>query len=73
MKFVVIALALTALLGGCVSRTVERETVVDRKAPSSSTVVVPQGATSPPSTTVVVPQSTTPPPSGDTTIVVPAR
>jgi ABC-type uncharacterized transport system auxiliary subunit len=71
MKFVVMALAVTALLSGCVSRTYEKETVVDPQRPASSTVVVPQGATAPSGTTVVVPQNAPPPPSGDTTIIVP--
>ena len=70
MRFVVVALAVTALLSGCVSRTVERETVVEQ--PRSSTVVVPQGSTAPSGTTVVVPQSS-PPPARDTTIIVPPR
>jgi ABC-type uncharacterized transport system auxiliary subunit len=70
MKFVVMALAVTAVLGGCVSRTVERETVVEPQRPASSTVVVPQGATAPSSTTVVVPQNA-PPRSSDTTVIVP--
>ena len=70
MKIVVICLAMTALLSGCVTRTVEKETVVEKKSPSS-TVIVPQGATAPPTTTVVVPQSS--PPPADTTIIVPAR
>jgi uncharacterized lipoprotein len=72
MKIVAIVLAVTAVMSGCVSRTVERQTVVDQPRPGS-TVVVPQGATAPSSgTTVVVPQSA-PPPSSDTTIIVPSR
>lgn len=43
------------LLTACVSRTVERETVVDR--PAASTVVVPdQGTTRSGDTTVIVPR-----------------
>jgi hypothetical protein len=63
-------LAVAAVLSGCVSRTVERETVVEPR--SSGTVVVPQGSTAPSGTTVVVPQSA-PPRSGDTTVIVPPR
>ena len=58
MKFIVICLALTAVLSGCVTRTVEKETVVEKR-PSTSTVIVPQGSTTAP--------------AGDTTIIVPAR
>jgi hypothetical protein len=72
MKIVVMALAVTALLSGCVTRTYDRETVVEPQRPaSSSTVVVPQGSTPPSGPTIVVPQSAPPPPSGDTTIIVP--
>jgi ABC-type uncharacterized transport system auxiliary subunit len=70
MKIVVMALAVTALVSGCVSRTYEKETVVDPQRPASSTVVVPQGATAPSGTTVVVPQNA-PPRSSDTTVIVP--
>ena len=69
MKIIVLALAVTAVLSGCVSRTVERETVVEQQRPA--TVVVPQGATAPASgTTVVVPQSA-PAPARETTVIVP--
>jgi ABC-type uncharacterized transport system auxiliary subunit len=70
MKIMVMAVAVAAVLSGCVSRTVERETITEPR--SSGTVVVPQGATSPSSTTVVVPQSS-PARSNDTTVIVPAR
>jgi hypothetical protein len=69
MKIVVIGLAVAAALSGCVSRTYEKETVVEQKNPPAA-VVVPQGATAPSSTTVVVPQSA-PAPKSETTIVVP--
>jgi hypothetical protein len=67
MKKTFVLLAVISLLGACVSRTYEKETVVE---PRPSTVVVPQGSTAPSGPTIVVPQNT-PPPSGDTTIVVP--
>jgi hypothetical protein len=67
MKLVVTALAITALLSGCVTRTYEKEVVDPR--PAASTIVVPQGATAPSGTTVVVPQNA--PPPSDTTIIVP--
>ena len=69
MKIAVICLAVTAVLSGCVSRTIERESVVQPR----SAVVVPAPASAPSSTTVVVPQGATTAPSGDTTIIVPAR
>jgi ABC-type uncharacterized transport system auxiliary subunit len=71
MRIVVMALAVTAVLSGCVSRTYEKETVVDPQRPASSTVVVPQGATAPSNTTVVVPQNAPPPRSSETTVIVP--
>jgi hypothetical protein len=70
MKIVVIGLAVAAALSGCVTRTYERDTVVEQKSPPAAAVVVPQGATAPSSTTVVVPQSA-PAPKSETTIVVP--
>jgi hypothetical protein len=71
MKIVVMAFAVSAVLSGCVSRTYERDTVVDPQRPASSTVVVPQGSTAPSGTTVVVPQNSPPPRSSDTTVIVP--
>jgi hypothetical protein len=71
MRIFVMALAVTAVLSGCVHRTYEKETVLDSQRPASSTVVVPQGATAPSGTTVVVPQNAPPPPSGDTTVIIP--
>jgi hypothetical protein len=68
MRKMFLLLAVLPLVSACVTKTYEKETVVEPR-PSSSTVVVPQAAT-PPSTTVVVPQSS-PPPSRETTIVVP--
>ena len=69
MKKLLLVAAVLPLVGACVSKTYERETVVEPRATSPSTVVVPQGSTSPSSTTVVVPQNS--PPPRDTTIVVP--
>jgi PBP1b-binding outer membrane lipoprotein LpoB len=68
MKIIVMAVAVAAVLSGCVSRTYEKETVTEPR--SSGTVVVPQGATAPSGTTVVVPQSS-PARSNDTTVIVP--
>ena len=69
MKKLLVLAAVLPLFAGCVSRTYERDTVVEQKPTNPSTVVVPQGSTSPPSTTVIVPQSS--PPPADTTIIVP--
>jgi hypothetical protein len=73
MKNWLLVLAMVPLFTACVSRTYERDTVVDKRPNSPSTVVVPQGSTAPPSgTTVVVPQNQpSPAPSRDTTVVVP--
>jgi hypothetical protein len=71
MKNWLLVLVLVPVFAACVSRSVERETVVEQRPSSPSTVVVPQGSTAPPpSTTVVVPQNQ-PAPSRDTTVVVP--
>lgn len=70
MKNWFLLLVLIPVFTACVSRTVERETVVDKRP--NSTVVVPQGSTAAPGTTVVVPQNApAPAPSRDTTVVVP--
>ena len=66
-KRLLLLLPALLLFGACV--TYEKETVVEQRPASKSTVVVPQGSTAAPSTTVVVPQS--PPPARETTIVVP--
>ena len=66
-NWLLVALMIPAF-AACVSRSYERDTVVERpNAPSS------QGSTSaPPNTTVVVPQnSPAPAPSRDTTVIVP--
>jgi hypothetical protein len=68
MKIAVMTLAVAAVLSGCVSRSYEKETVVDPRP--AGTVVVPQGATAPSGTTVVVPQNA-PARSSDTTVIVP--
>ena len=71
MKNWLLVLVMVPVFTACVSRSYERETVVDKRPSSPSTVVVPQGSTAPPSnTTVVVPQNQ-PAPSRDATVVVP--
>ena len=68
MKNWFLVLAMVPIFAACVSRTYERDTVVEPR--SNPAVVVPQGSTSPSGTTVVVPQNS-PAPSRDTTVVVP--
>lgn len=71
MKNWLLVLVAVPLFTACVSRTYERDTVVEQRPSNPSTVVVPQGSTTPPpNTTVVVPQNQ-PAPSRDTTVVVP--
>jgi hypothetical protein len=71
MKNWLMILVAVPLFTACISRSYERDTVVEQRPSSPSTVVVPQGSTAPPpNTTVVVPQNQ-PAPSRDTTVVVP--
>jgi hypothetical protein len=70
MKNWFLLLVMIPVFTACVSRSYERETVVEQRPSSPSAVVVPQGSTAPPNTTVVVPQNQ-PAPSRDTTVVVP--
>jgi hypothetical protein len=72
MKNWLLVLVAVPLFTACVSRTYERDTVVEQRPSNPSTVVVPQGSTAPPpsNTTVVVPQNQ-PAPSRETTVVVP--
>jgi hypothetical protein len=71
MKNWLLVLVAVPLFTACISRSYERDTVVEQRPASPSTVVVPQGSTAPPpNTTVVVPQNQ-PAPSRDTTVVVP--
>jgi hypothetical protein len=71
MKNWFLLLVMVPIFTACVSRSYQKETVVEQRPSSPSTVVVPQGSTAPPpSTTVVVPQNQ-PAPSRDTTVVVP--
>jgi hypothetical protein len=71
MKNWFLLLLMIPAFAACVSRSYERDTVVER--PNAPAVVVPQGSTgAPPNTTVVVPQnSPAPAPSRDTTVIVP--
>jgi hypothetical protein len=71
MKNWLLVLVMVPVFTACVSRSYERDTVVEQRPNPPSTVVVPQGSTAPPAnTTVVVPQNQ-PAPSRDATVVVP--